>query len=68
MAKVAPSVSEYMASLGKKSWAKRKKTQNMSELGKKSAEKRWGKKKTNEPIAKKPKETKKSSLNMEYEP
>jgi hypothetical protein len=67
MADIPKSVSKYMANLGKKSWEKRKKSQDMSELGKKSAAKRWGnkKKKSNERIVKK---TKKSSLNMTYEP
>ncbi len=44
MTKIDPAVSEYMKSLAKKSWEKRKGTQDMSAAGKKSAEVRWGKK------------------------
>jgi hypothetical protein len=45
MAKPNKAVSDYMASLAKKSWEKRKKTQDMSATGKKGAKARWGDKK-----------------------
>lgn len=55
MSKVPAEVKKYMAGLAKKSWEKRKDTQDMSEAGKKGAEKRWGKKNktTGKPLAKK---------------
>lgn len=61
---INPAVSEYMKSLAKKSWEKRKGKQDMSAAGKRSAEVRWGKKdekKENEPLVKK-------SKDMMYEP
>jgi hypothetical protein len=72
--KVPAEVSEYMKALAAKSWAKRKKTQDMAATGKKGLESRWGKKEDAKPQAKKEKPTKphatkkKSSLDMPYEP